>query len=149
MGILPYWMWGIGYLFIYIERYIHVHIYIYIYICNTYLYIYIYICIYIHKYMRIYVIKTNIYISIYIFILFDIISGIALALLRCFVVGESRHDALLFMFNALVIGTGVMHLNAKYPKVQLTVALFVPHLALLHSSLHRPIAFLWGPLGTP
>jgi len=39
--------------------------------------------------------------------------------------GPHNHDALVFMFLCLVIGTGIMHLNSKFPSMQLTVVLFV------------------------
>jgi len=35
------------------------------------------------------------------------------------------HDALFFLFNALVIGVGVLHLQMVFPKVQQTVVLFI------------------------
>jgi len=39
--------------------------------------------------------------------------------------GPHPHDALLYLFNALCIGAGVMQLSAKYPILQQTIVLFV------------------------
>merc|ERR1719162_1537632 len=39
--------------------------------------------------------------------------------------GPHPHDALLYLFNALVVGAAVMQLSAKYPILQQTIVLFV------------------------
>jgi len=39
--------------------------------------------------------------------------------------GPHPHDALLYLFNALVLGAAVMQLSAKYPILQQTIVLFV------------------------
>mmetsp|Transcript_23241 Transcript_23241/g.51423 ORF Transcript_23241/g.51423 Transcript_23241/m.51423 type:complete len:1252 (+) Transcript_23241:95-3850(+) len=39
--------------------------------------------------------------------------------------GPHQHDALLFLFNALVVGSAVMHIHLHYPQLQQTVVLFL------------------------
>mmetsp|Transcript_7852 Transcript_7852/g.17247 ORF Transcript_7852/g.17247 Transcript_7852/m.17247 type:complete len:1246 (+) Transcript_7852:169-3906(+) len=39
--------------------------------------------------------------------------------------GPHQHDALLFLFNALVVGSAVMHVHLHYPFMQQTVVLFL------------------------
>lgn len=49
--------------------------------------------------------------------------------------GPHKHDALLFLFNALVIGTAVMHLATYYKSLQQTVVLFV--LGMIYSFFYE------------
>lgn len=61
--------------------------------------------------------------------------------------GPHPHDAMLYLFNALVIGAAVMQLSARYPILQQTIVLFVigfvSSLVLKGLSLKDKIA-VWG-----